>query len=193
MILNIFGNHFNKRQTTNNKRQTLKRNPYFCKMYSSPENLPSSSRIWIYQANRFFTNDEESEILKAGKQFVESWTAHNQALKASIEIRHHAFLIIMVDQEHAGASGCSIDKSVHFIQQIEKQFGIKLLDRMVVAYKDNSDVCLTSLNDFNALISKGKINPNTVVFNNLVSSKGDLTSNWEVPVSKSWHNQLLAL
>jgi hypothetical protein len=162
-------------------------------MYSSPENLPSTSRIWIYQANRFFTQEEENAILDSGKQFVENWTAHNKALKASIRILHHAFMIIMVDQEHAGASGCSIDKSVHFVQEIEKRFNLKLLDRMIVAYKENDELRLIPMNEFNTLIAQGKINPNTIVFNNLITTKAELDTNWEIPMSKSWHNQLLAL
>jgi hypothetical protein len=160
-------------------------------MYTTPNTLPPTSRIWIYQSNRILTPDEELKILEAGKQFVDQWTAHNQSLMASVEIMHHAFLVIMVDQEHAGASGCSIDKSVHFVQQVEKQFGLTFLDRMNVAYRQENEIRFTNINKFNTLVSEGKINQNTIVFNNLVETKEDLGNNWEVPLSRSWHKQLL--
>jgi len=45
-----------------------------------------------------------------------SWTAHNNQLKAKGEIRYNRFLILIVDESQAGASGCSIDKSVPFYE-----------------------------------------------------------------------------
>ena len=54
-------------------------------MYVSADLMPADSRIWIYQSNREFTNAEETQIEKLTKDFLESWTAHNQELKASFD------------------------------------------------------------------------------------------------------------
>ncbi len=159
-------------------------------MYSDSKNLPGHSRVWIYQSGRKLNPEEEKAIIELGVQFVNNWTAHNRELLGSFEIRHHLFLIFMIDQNHAGASGCSIDKSVHFIQQIEKQFNLSLLDRMIFAYKNDGEIQLVKMNEFNSLLSQGKINSDTIVYNNLVDTKTDLENNWEIPLSKSWHSQL---
>jgi hypothetical protein len=161
-------------------------------MYISPLSMPSDSRVWVYQSNRTLTPDEENKITQEAKEFVDSWTAHNQTLHASFEIRHHIFLIFMIDQKHAAASGCSIDKSLHFIQNAEKKYSLSLLDRMIFAYKDNDEIHLVNKKEFDSLISSGKISDDTIVFNNLVISKSELDNSWEMPLGKSWHKQIVA-
>ncbi len=79
--------------------------------------LPESSRVWIYQANRSLSEQELQEINTKLEDFITQWTAHGANLKASFEIRYKRFIILALDQELNAASGCSIDASVHFIQQ----------------------------------------------------------------------------
>jgi len=161
-------------------------------MYSLSENLPGDSRIWVYQCSRELTADEVSSLSTETKQFLETWTAHNQALKAGFEIRYDRFLILMIDEKAAGASGCSIDKSVHFIQAMEKKFGVTFLDRMNFAYKKSDRVEVVSRNEFESLFSKGILNADSIVFNNLVQTKHALETEWELPIKKSWHQNLLS-
>jgi hypothetical protein len=156
-------------------------------MYTQPENLPAHSRVWIYQSDRKLSPAEEDKILSLGKQFVETWTAHNKDLLATFEIRHHAFLIIMIDPEHESASGCSIDKSLHFIQGLEKQFHLSLLDRMIFTYKDGNDIRFVKSSEFDNLLRSGRITDETIVFNNLAGTKAALETEWEIPLSRSWH------
>lgn len=160
-------------------------------MYTSPDNMPADARVWVFQSNRAFLPEELNSITEQARQFIENWTAHEQALLASFEIRYHRFLILMIDQHQAQASGCSIDKSIHFIQKIEKQFAVTLLDRMQLAYKVNDEVIVVHRNKFEELIEKGSIDENTIVFNNLVQSKMELDAKWEVPLRISWHKALL--
>src|SRR5690242_11524154 len=109
-------------------------------MFVPAETLPPDSRIWIYQSDRELTTEEVEQIKDETRKFLESWTAHNQTLKAGCEIRYNRFLILMVDEKSAGASGCSIDKSVHFIKSIEKNFKVSFFDRMMFAFKRNDRV-----------------------------------------------------
>lgn len=160
-------------------------------MYSPASSLPDNSRIWIYQAGRTLTTEEVNSIGVQTQQFLESWTAHNKDLRAGYEIRYSRFLILMADEQVADASGCSIDKSVHFIQSLEKQYGISFMDRMQFAYKMNDQVDAVSRTGFEKLFADGIIDENVHVFNNLVDTKGALETAWEVPVKESWHKQLL--
>jgi hypothetical protein len=152
--------------------------------------LPPTSRVWIFQANRPLTPDEQAVMATETQQFIESWTAHNQCLHASYFIKYNLFLILMVDESQAGASGCSIDKSVHFVKGLEKKFNLNFMNRLQIAYRDNDQIKIVSLQEFEALIAKGLINDETVVFNNLVQTKKELDEQWEVPLRKSWHKQL---
>src|SRR5690554_2142090 len=99
------------------------------------EEMPKSSRIWIYQSDRKLSDEETVEVERDVKEFVENWVAHSTPLKASYQIKYNRFIILAVDQEYHPASGCSVGSSVRIIQDLEKRFGIDLLDKMNVTFK----------------------------------------------------------
>lgn len=149
--------------------------------------LPDTSRVWIYQSNRSFTDTELQEISSELDEFLSQWTAHGAGLKAGYEIRYKRFLIIALDQSSQPATGCSIDSSVHFIQNLEKKYGVELLDKMNVSYKQGEYVAYKTLLEFKTMAKQRAISKNTIVFNNLVATKGEYMEHWEVPASESWH------
>ncbi|MGW9685988.1 ABC transporter ATPase [Flagellimonas sp. 2504JD1-5] len=155
------------------------------------ESLPDTTRIWIYQCNRSFSNEELEEIREAISQFLEQWTAHGSDLSAGFEIKYNRFIVIGLDQTNASASGCSIDASVHFIQQLEQQYGVELMDRMNVSFKQGEYVAYKSLKDFKKMAKNKAISKNTIVFNNLVANKLEYLEHWEVPASDSWHSRFV--
>lgn len=153
--------------------------------------LPESARVWIYQANRSFTEEELEEIRSKLAVFIENWTAHGADLKAGYDIQYRRFITIGLDQSITSASGCSIDASVYFIQELEKEYNVDLLDKMNVSYKQGEFVAYKNLMDFKKMVKNKAVSANTVVFNNLVTNKGEYASHWEVPLKDSWHNRFL--
>lgn len=153
--------------------------------------LPDSARVWVYQANRSFTAEELNEIRNRLDNFIDQWTAHGAELKGSYDIKYNRFITLALDQEVNAASGCSIDASVHFIQQLEKDYNVDLLDKMNVSYKQGEFVAYKSLIDFRKMAKNKSVSPNTIVFNNLVNNKAEYLSDWEVPASESWHKRFL--
>ncbi len=151
--------------------------------------LPDTARIWIYQSNRSFTSEELEEIGAELDDFISHWTAHGQDLKAGYEIRYKRFLVLALDQSEQAATGCSIDASVHFIQKLEKKYAVELLDKMNVSYKQGEFVAYKTLLEFKAMGKQKAVSKNTIVFNNLVATKGEYQENWEVPASESWHSR----
>lgn len=149
-----------------------------------------NSRVWIYQADRKLNDAETQQLQQQLNSFTQSWTAHNNALKAGAEIRYNRFIVLMVDESQAGASGCSIDKSVNFMKQVEQHYNINLFDRFNLAYRDGSEVLSAPRAQFEDLIKHGTINQDTIVFNNLVQTLVELDTKWEVPFKNSWHPQL---
>ena len=149
-----------------------------------------NSRVWVYQADRKLSDIEAQEIKNDLDSFTTGWTAHNNQLKAAAEIRYNRFLILIVDESQAGASGCSIDKSVNFIKQIGERYNINLLDRFNLAYRVGNEVLSASRHNFEEMIKKGHINTTTIVFNNMIQNLKELQTKWEVPFKDSWHIQL---
>ncbi|WP_372919408.1 ABC transporter ATPase [Salegentibacter sp.] len=155
------------------------------------ENLPDSARVWVYQANRSFTQDELEEIKARLDKFLTQWTAHGAQLNAGYDIKYKRFITIGLDQQVNLASGCSIDTQVNFIQQLEKDYNVDLLDKMNVSYKQGEFVAHKTLIDFRKMAKNKAVSPNTIVFNNLVNNKAEYLNNWEVPASESWHSRFL--
>jgi chemotaxis regulatin CheY-phosphate phosphatase CheZ len=151
--------------------------------------LPDYSKIWIYQSNRRLTTDELELITNRTKIFLEQWAAHGTGLQAGFEIKYERFIVIAVNQDEQSATGCSIDSSVRFIQELEKELDIELLDKMNVAFKQGDFVNFKNLLDFKKMAKSGAIGKKTIVFNNLVTNILEYKENWEVPANDSWHSR----
>ncbi|WP_457610972.1 ABC transporter ATPase, partial [Lutibacter sp.] len=130
------------------------------------------------------------EIIKTKlDSFIENWQGHGDDLKASYQLKYNQFIILAVDEKFNEVSGCSIDASVNLIKQFEKEFMLDLTNKLNISFKDNKNINIVSLTDFKHYVKQGKINLNTIVFNNMVTSKADYINNWEVTADKSWHKR----
>ncbi len=149
------------------------------------------NKIWIYQADRFLSDEEAERMSILLSDFVATWAAHGSALAGKGYIKHNLFLMLEVDESQAGVTGCSVDSSVRFIKNLEQEFGVNFFDRMKVSFKDSTDtVRLVNREDFEQLIKRGEVTVDTIVFNNLIQQAEELQSNWEVPFKASWHNKV---
>ena len=155
------------------------------------DTLPNTARVWIYQGSRSFTEDELVEVRQSLDRFIEEWTTHGSSLNAGYEIRYNRFIVLALDQNVMGASGCSIDASVRFIQSLEKKYNIDLLDKMNVSYKQGEFVAYKPLADFKKMAKARSVSKNTIVFNNLVTNKEEYEHFWEVPAEESWHSRFM--
>ena len=153
--------------------------------------LPDDSRVWIYQANRSFTQEELSEISEKLDVFIENWTAHGGDLEAGYNIVYKRFIVIGLNQNSNKATGCSIDSSVHFIQQLEQEYKVDLMDKMNVSYKQGEFIAYKPLLEFKTMAKNRAVSENTIVFNNLVNTIGEFKEFWEVPAKESWHSRFL--
>ena len=158
-------------------------------MYVPFENLPDESKIWIYQSNRKFSDEEFAAIENDLKAFIEGWAAHGTSLEASYQLKYNRFIILAVNQEVQNATGCSIDASVQFIQELEKKYDVDLLDKMNVTFKLGEHIAHKPLIEFKKMAKEKAVSGNTIVFNNLVNTVGEWHEYWEVPAIDSWHSR----
>ncbi len=158
-------------------------------MYVPFENLPLESKIWIYQSNRKFSDEELAEIETSLHTFIESWSTHGTALEASYQLKYNRFIILALNQEIQNPTGCSIDSSVKFIQALEQKYQVDLLDKMNVTFKLGDHIAHKSLLDFKKMAKDKAVTGNTIVFNNLVNSVEEWNESWEVPAFESWHSR----
>lgn len=150
--------------------------------------LENTSRVWIYQADRELNPDERLFVRKNLDAFLKQWTSHSNALMTHGNLMHHRFITLFVDESLAGASGCSIDTSVRFIQDLGQALNVDFFDRMNYTYM-TSDKVVKHIHHSqlkNAYID-GVINDQTLFFDNLVKTKEDYLNDWLKPLSESWH------
>lgn len=160
-------------------------------MFTEYNNLPNNSRVWIYQADREFSIEEIEFISAKAILFIDNWTRHGDDLKGSFTIKYSQFLVLMVDESFNNVSGCSIDASVRFVQELEKELKIDLMNKMNISFKDGENINIVKLSEFQQYAKEKKITASTVVFNNMINTKEDFENNWEVTVDKSWHKRFL--
>ncbi|MBU2526841.1 MAG: ABC transporter ATPase [Bacteroidetes bacterium] len=158
-------------------------------MFVSFQELPDTARIWIYQSTKTFDAQALASVKDDIQQFLIQWTAHGQGLKTGFTIPFNRFIVLGVDQQHAQASGCSIDSSVRFIREIERKYQTTLLDNSLIAYNQNGQIQMEPIPAFKKLIASGQVDANTIVYNNLLTYKYDFLSRWMTPAKDAWHRK----
>ncbi len=160
-------------------------------MFVEYQNLPSHSRVWIYQSEREFTFQEIELISEKSIDFIKQWTRHGSNLKGSFTIKYNQFLVLAVDEGFNNASGCSIDSSVRFVQKIQKGLNVDMMNKMNISFKDGDNINIVKMSDFKQFAKVCKITSQTIVFNNMVTTKQELETQWEVTANNSWHKRFL--
>lgn len=153
--------------------------------------LPDHSRVWIYQAGRKLSDVEQDMILTKGKDFTTTWAAHGNDLMAELFVFLDHFIIIMLDEQAEAASGCSIDKSMKFVLEIQKNCDINFTNRMISAIWKDSSVQLFTYEEIKNGLKKGSVLSSTLIFDNTITNLKDLKANWLKPLKDTWLRKLL--
>tara|TARA_B110000879_G_scaffold199465_1_gene272412 strand:- start:1560 stop:2042 length:483 start_codon:yes stop_codon:yes gene_type:complete len=149
------------------------------------------SRVWVFQSNRFLSAVQQELINSKLSSFVAEWATHGTPLHASFEIKNNCSVIVAVDENIQTASGCSISSLTALFESLGTAFELSFFDRFSIAHKTNNTVNLSSVKEFKDLIASGSVNADTIVYNNLVANKEDLSSKWELPLKNSWQRRYL--
>ena len=96
-------------------------------MYISFNLLPPNSKIWVYQSDRNLSKIDVELIEKEVKVFLENWSSHNKEIQSSFEVKYNRFLIIGLNENINSASGCSVDKSINFIKDLQTNLKVNFL------------------------------------------------------------------
>jgi hypothetical protein len=151
-----------------------------------PAEFDESSRVWIYQSDRLFSQQEALQIDNLLKSFTASWNSHGIPVKGFAKLFFGQFIVLMADEKTSQVSGCSTDSSVHLIREIEKLFAVGLFDRQLLAFYIRDKVQLLPLAQLASGFARGLIHPESQYFNNTVLTKKELENNWIIPVNQSW-------
>lgn len=156
--------------------------------------LPGDARLWIFAASRVLSEAESEALLARVDHFVDGWLAHGHPVVGARDWRHDRFLLVGADERATGVSGCSIDSLFRVLKELEAELGAGLLDRAGVWFRAaDGEIRAASRPEFRALLRSGEVGDDTVVFNNTITTVGELNAGrWEVPLRESWHAQAFA-
>ncbi len=160
-------------------------------MYVSFNLLPPNAKVWIYQSDTNLSITDVELIEKEVKFFLNNWSSHNKEIESSYEIRYNRFLIIGLNENVNSASGCSIDKSVNFIKNLQSILKVNFLNRLNVAYKIGNEINSISLLEFQNMIRENKLSKDSIVYNNMIDTKKLYLNSWETTIENSWHKKFL--
>lgn len=155
-------------------------------MYIPFDQMPSHARLWIYQASRPFTKDEQEEIKPLLQRFATEWSSHGKGLQASAELLYDRFLVLANNESETAASGCSIDSSVSFVREMEQRYQVSFFDRTQLAFLKDEQVQLVSMGELKEKVAAGDIRKDSLYFDTLVNNYQELSSAWPKPAANSW-------
>ncbi|MFM8786803.1 MAG: hypothetical protein ACKOFE_04050 [Bacteroidota bacterium] len=162
------------------------------------EQLPASARLWIFTSPVPLNT---ALIHPALQTFVQSWTAHRQDLRASGALYQGYFILLAVDESQTAASGCSIDKATHFVQDLGQSLNLNFLEKRRYFYRngdqsinadDSQTIQAVDHQTMQAAVQDGRVTPTTLVADTLLTKVGDLDRLW-LPFGESWHRRLFGL
>lgn len=152
-------------------------------MYIPFNQLPDSSKVWVYQSEKKLTESQIEIISRHLKSFCEQWLVHGAPLGTSFDIRYDVFVVLAAND---AASGCSIDTSVRVMKELGQTLGLDFFNRTKIAFLVESQVAFIPLNEIRQQADLGKISSQTHFFNNAVSTLKELKNGWLVSAGSSW-------
>ncbi len=136
---------------------------------------------------------DAAKLLAAVDAFLLQWKAHGHPLTCARQWRDDAFLVIGVDQNSEGASGCSIDGLFRTLQGLEPAIGTTMIGGGRVFFRDSLGLVHSVTRvDFEAMARRGEVGADTRVFDSTLTTAGAFRAAFERPASTAWHAALLA-
>ena len=157
--------------------------------------LPGHARLWVHTADRDLTAVEQEAVLQELAGFLDGWAAHGAALTAAGAILYDRVLVVGLDEQRAGATGCSIDKLVGFVRAQGEVLGVDWFDRHQVLWRQPGEEAwqATRTAEFWALRKAGVVHGATEVVDPLAQTVGEARSEKGVLVrafDESWHAEM---
>ncbi|MDF2449842.1 MAG: transporter ATPase [Bacteroidota bacterium] len=152
-----------------------------------------NERVWIYTISKELSPEQVLQLKTRCEHFVEGWTAHDVSLDASFDLYENRLLVFKVNENKYNASGCSIDKQLRFVKELEQEFSVELLNRLMVAYEHAGRVEVVKVSQIKDLLASKKITEDTLVFDNTITQSSELNTRWKQPLKSTWLNKYLTV
>ena len=151
----------------------------------------ADSPCWIFGSSRPLSQ-EDGEIRSRLAEFMVRWQSHGAPVTGVYALVHDRFLVVIQLPDGASATGCSIDSMKAEIKGLEERLSTRLQDGSRIFYRAaDGKVESATRAEFKALVTEGRITPDTEVFDTTLTRLGDLRPGlFSKPLRDSWHLRL---
>jgi len=148
------------------------------------------SRMWFYGLEAPMSESQANELSILMNEFVSEWKAHGSELAAAFRLISKQFLIISVDESQQVATGCSIDKSVHLLQEVGKKHHLDFFNRLLVHVVKDHSIHTYSISQLKEAISKGEVHAMSNILNSTATSLKE-SGTGVIALKESWASKYL--
>jgi hypothetical protein len=157
-------------------------------MFIPFSSMPAHARVWIYQASKELTSAEQHILTEGLTSFTHQWNVHGNPIETSFSIHYNRFIILAANDQ---VSGCSIDSSVHAMKALAAQIEVDFFNRTEIPFLKEDRVETYPLAKLKQAFENGTLAPDSLTFDNQVTTIKDLTENWIIPAKSSWLKRYL--
>ena len=137
------------------------------------KNLHPQSKIWLYISPVLIDSVTKKSISSLFNDFLENWKSHGQPVNGQLKFIKENLLVVGADYFTNGMCGRAVDAQVRFINKINEEFSLDLLNRTNIAFVKENSIVVHNYNNLDALIKEGSVSQSTVYCNNLNTKNSD--------------------
>lgn len=153
--------------------------------------IPDWCKIWVYPSSRKFYEQEIEGLKERIETFLTQLGEENEDVNCAYELKYDRFIIISVDDTDKPLNVKAHNNIAAFIINLEQQYEITLLDKINVCYKQGEFVQYKDLIEFKKMMKNNGVSAKTIVFDNMITTKEELETNWEINILDSWLGRFL--
>lgn len=145
--------------------------------------LPPESRVWLYLADRVLTQHEIEWLDKESDNFTQQWTVHGHEMQAKGGVLHNCIWVLAANEAFHAASGCGIDKTVHFVQDAGSKLDVDFFNRMLIPIvTEGGNIKIEKI----STLKSGVYTIENLTYDLTVSTLYDLQNRWLKPLGETW-------
>ena len=152
------------------------------------DTLPDCCRVWIFAANRPFTDEERGGLGMLMEKIFGKWDMKQPGMRGCHAFVEDRFLVVGAEEHREMLDGCSVDAMMSFVMRLERESGLRLVDRMMVHFR-GADGAARSVSrlEFSKLVKSGEVTGDTVVFDTTVCKAEDWNAGrFTAPMRDTW-------
>ncbi|MDC1022512.1 hypothetical protein OAQ85_03650 [Schleiferiaceae bacterium] len=149
------------------------------------QHMNPESRLWFYGLDSPMSVLQTKELSALMSEFVNEWKAHGSELAAAFRLFSNQFLIITVDENQQTATGCSIDKSVHLLQEFGMKHNLDFFNRLLVHIEHGDAHDTYSISQLKEAIANGEVHPLSNILNTTATTLRE-SGTGKIALKDSW-------